>query len=103
MTSPACAATALALKLPSAASATNACYKAGEGEICVVSTPKKKGEPAKYGVVCNGLATADAAAAAEAKATTPAPPAGNGAEAASARGAVVVAGLAGLAAVAVLL
>lgn len=110
LTSPSCAAAALALRLPSAATATNACYKAGEGELCVVSTPKKAGGSTTYGVVCNGLATADEAAMADAKAANaaapaPAPaPAGNGAEAAAAGGAraaaAVAAGLLAVAAVA---
>jgi hypothetical protein len=100
ITTPACSASALALKLPSAASATNACYKAGEGEICVVSTPKKAGAPTTYGVVCNGLATAEEAAAAGGKATSgaaAAAPAANGAEPAAMGGAraaaLVVGGL----------
>ena len=108
LTSPACGATALALKLPSAATAANACYRAGEGEVCVVSTPKKQGASVTYGVVCNGLAVATgaadapAAAAAPAPAPAPATPAGNGAEAASAGArAVVVACVAGLVAMVV--
>jgi hypothetical protein len=101
LTSPPCAAAALALRLPSAASATNACYKAGEGELCVVSTPKKQGGAATYGVVCNGLAVAEEAAMADAEATPPAAaaaaaPAGSGAD--KPRAAAVAAALAGVAA-----
>lgn len=95
LTSAGCKAAALALKMPSAASSTTACYRAGEGEVCVVSTPKKAGAgPTAYGVICNGLATADEAAIAGAEATgPPVAPAGNGAEAGAAGAAAVVAGL----------
>jgi hypothetical protein len=88
ISSPGCAAAALALKLPSAAAATNTCYQAGEGEVCVVSIPKKNesGSPT-YGVICASADAKPAAAGAPAAAAT----SGGGGAAARAGAAAAVA------------